>query len=85
MNWRIEATVDELTNADVDVALHTDDDETAEPDRDILKAARAAARGVAKALGSEVLVTLEGHETRDGKGFQPAHVVVTVSRLDPKR
>lgn len=85
MNWRIEATVDELRTAELDAAHHSDDDPDAEPSKELLTAARQAARTLAKALDGDVQVTIEGHETAHGKGFRPAHITVTTSRLDPKR
>lgn len=85
MNWRIATTVDELRSADIDVVPHTDDDPDAEPEKAHLTAARTASRTLAKALGGEVAVTIDGHETMHGTGFRPAHIIVTISRLDPNR
>ena len=82
MNWRIETT-GAASGADVDVQLA--EDETAEPTPALLAAAIAAGDSLAATLGGEVSVTVNGHETTTGDDFRPAHVTVTVSRLDPDR
>jgi len=80
MNWRIEKTVKAgKPLGKVDVATVGE----GTPSGPLVAAGKKAAGSVAKALGTDALVTIEGHES-EGEGFQPGHVSITVSRVDPK-
>jgi hypothetical protein len=86
MNWRLSATASDLTDTGLVVERAEGEDGKQKPDAKLVACARTAASTLAERLGGskDHHVEITGHETR-GRGFTPAHVTITVSRLDPKR
>jgi hypothetical protein len=87
MNWQVEITARETIAAGQRVFMETQhsDADVLPPDVELIDAAWRAADEVVRALGGEVVVSIQGHEMLAGTGFAPAHLVITVSRLDPER
>lgn len=90
MNWREEVTAkrpklaDALAGAEVEVSAGEHEGEPSAP-AGVVAAAERAVSLVAEELGlakDEFCVTVEGHVTTEGEGFRPAHVVITISRVD---
>lgn len=86
MNWHITSEAKKLKDAELVVEHGDQDNDKAEPDPKLVAAARKAAGAIASTLGSkDVHVEIHAHEATKGRGFRPGHVVLTVSKLDPKR
>jgi hypothetical protein len=83
VNWSIATIASELKGKRAELSLGEHESPEAKPDAKLVSAARKAATELAKLLGGEVSVEIHGHETTDGDSFRPAHVTLTVSRLDP--
>lgn len=81
MNWQIESRASDLDDAPIDVTYSSSEDQTIQPDPDLLTDARQAATALAGHLGGAVAVTILGHETTGGDEFRTAHVSITASRL----
>lgn len=90
MNWRKEITAKApkargaLAEAEPEVAT-ADHEGDAAPSEALLAAVDKAVGPIIDEVArvrDDVCVTVEGHLTTEGEGFRPAHVVITISRVD---
>lgn len=79
MNWRITTDSRHLANAEPEVELAEGED--AKPSQTLVNSARQAARDIASKLEGSAHIEVHAHETTEGRGFRPGHVIVTVSKL----
>lgn len=85
MNWSIVGQADQLENVTPDAELGEGEGDAVEVNGKLVAQARDDAVRLAGLLGdpSECHVEIRGHETvADGDGFKPAHVTISVSRID---
>lgn len=92
MNWQLDLTTRGPLKDErfvfLDTSHATDEARVAQPDNALVTAAHQVAGSMVDALtasGDEVSLSINAHETTEGDGFRPAHITITVSRLDPKR
>lgn len=89
MNWRIECDAKDISKADIHVDLSESEEAKKPkpgPSEDLVKAVRKAGKEISDTLVSkDVHFEANVHETTEGRGFRPAHVSFSISKLDPKR
>lgn len=86
MNWTIQTTADKIDDAELVIERGEQDKASAKPDPALVKATRKAAKDTAALMGlaaARISVEAHAHETTAGRGFRPAHVSLTLSRIAP--
>lgn len=92
MNWQLEMTTRGPLKDErfvfLDTSIGADEPAVVQPADALVAAAHQVAGSMVDALtaaGDEVSLSINAHETIEGDGFRPAHISITVSRLDPNR